>query len=585
MSHINVYVESFTEHIPARMLPVSSFEDIRAALVQVQETDDLYRDGMGNLTVDAEWHAAAVLDFGEWLLTHMPSCSESIMCYNFSDFPIMRDWMRYNASERAEEVGELVNELWEDEPPTGDELAQAHIVADMLLRYGRDMTINVMSDIRGLESIYVPAFNSPLEIEQMAAAGMEELAGMSESDSAYWAFLSELTVFCLACVKSDVAVLSYALHSDGGNEAVGMFLFAEGHVSNMPRQYFPAILDAKTSDEQILADNMASIAPRDQFELDCSRLSAAIMFALHAALTATYEHNMKHSVNAAVPGEEDMQINLSLVDSQGIVLGHNLLGEYAALVAPFPSDFDNLTDMFDAALEVSPFVEESEATRFVVSACIASGACEVLLTGAVDDVTEEVCDLVQAMDFGLADIALDFDAAQVLIDHAELVESYKELDMSEEVFEELPEEQRSEVFQLVDTIQLDASAMKTIVSMEGDIGVDDEESYYGLPKGPVKATALRMPSVRSVPEESANEMSRLLKQMCIQAFQSPSTTMFVSSRGEHPNQVSLSAVQWRNGHWEDLGEDKTMTYLMSSNIGSQLDILPGDDVEYRGFRS
>lgn len=579
MSHINVYVESFTEHIPSRMVPVASIEDIRSAIAQVQATDDLYRNDDGQLIVDEEWHAAAVLDFGEWLMTHMPSFNEALLCYNFEEFSIIRDWMKYNAVERTEEVNELIAELWSDNPPAAEELAQAHVIADMLLQHGAPMTVSTMADIRGLDSIYVPAVSTSMGFTEMAEADLDKLASMSETDDAYWSFLSELMVLALVCVKNEVAVLSYTVHATEGMEAVGMFLFAEGHVVNMPREYFPSIMDYKTSDEETLAENLSSFVPRDKFEHDCSRLAAGIMFALHEALTATYEHTMKHSAEVDVLEEEDRNVELSLVDAQGVVLGHNLLDEYAALPAPLSMEFDNLADMFDAAMEVSPFVENAESTKLIAASCVASGACELLLTGKMEHISELVCDLFQVLDFGLADIDIDFEVASTLEEHAELMESYKELELSEEVFSQLPEEQRREVFTLVDTIQLDSSSMRTIVSLEGDL--DEEDLHMGA----VKATALKMPGIQQLPEDSNKEMNRLLQQMCIQAFHSPSTTMFVSSRGMRPNQVNLSAVQWRNGHWEDIGEDKAMMYLMSSNIGSQLDILPGDDIEYRGFRS
>ena len=581
MSHINVYVESFTEHVPARMIPVSTMEEIKSAIAQVQATDDLYRDETGALKVSTDWHSAAVLDFGEWLMTHIPSFSEALMCYNFEEFPIIRDWMKYNAVERTSEVSELVGELWQENPPTAAEMAQAHVVADLLLQHGSAMTVNIMADIRGLESVYIPTVSTSMSFEQMAEADIEELENMSAQDDTYWSFLSELMVFVLACVKSSTATLAYTLHGEEGKEAVGLLLFTEGHVMNMPRCYFPEIMNAKTTDEQVLEGNMLALTPKDDFELSCVRMSAAIMFGLHEALTATYEHRVKHSVDVEVDDDKNASIELSIVDTQGIVLGHNLLDEYAALEAPLYDEYDNLVDMFDAAIEVSPFVEEEEATRFLVSACVAAGACELLLTGELEDITEEICDMFQSIDFGLADIALDFDTASIIETHADVAETHKALDLSEEVFEELPEEQRREVFQLLDTIQLDASSMKTIVSLEGSIDIDEED----ISSGAVHATALRMPGNHGVPEESFNEMGRLLKQMCIQAFQSPSTAMFVSSRGNRPHQVNLSAVQWKNGHWYDLGEDKAIAYIMTSDIGDQLDIRPGDDIEYRGFRS
>lgn len=580
--HVNVYAESMNERISARMLPLSTLDEIKDAMSDVQKTDDLYRDENGKLKVDSAWHQAAVLDFGDWLAAHMPDFSEALMCYNLGELPIIRDWMRYTAIERTQEINESIAKLWEAEPPTPSELAQAHIVADMLIQHGSALTVNVFGDVQGIENVYVPAVAMSPDVDDIYALSLEDMEDLSAEQDEHWTYLSELLVIALTCVKSDVAVLSYTAHLDD-MDAFGMYLFADGHVANMPSEYYPSLLDMKMENEEALASHLQEFEPRSYFELCSVRMASAIAMSMQSQMQCTYEHVTKHSYEQEEKGDSDIEIKLSLVDTSGVLLQENVMGEYAPALAPVPSEHESLVSMFQAAIDSSPFVQPAEATDLIVSTCVAYSACELLLTGKIDDTNEMICDMFQELSFGLADIELIADHAVIIEDHEQMLSTYKELDINEEVLASLPEEQRSEIDWLLANIELDADVNRMVLSIDGEIGDDYEESPRR--DEPMQATAIRLPAAHAVPQEASRETSRLLQQMCFEAFRSPSTTMFITSRGEHPGQVLLSAVHWHDGHWEDIGEDKAMFYIMATNIAPQLDILPGDDIDYRRYRS
>lgn len=595
MSHINVYVEEMIEHIPARLLPVTDMDKVREAMEHVQAVDDSYRNLDGTLKVDEAWHEAAVLDFGEWLITHLPSFTESIFCYNFGDFPVIRDWMRYNAFEMAQDLESAINEIFADNPPTPAELAQASTVSDILLHHDGALTLSAFGDISGIENVYIPHIAPEMDWADLSSLEIEEMEELKESGDEYVVYATELMMIALACLKSPASALAYTVHVDGdeGFHATGMFLFSMGHVVHIPQEFYPLLSELKTDNEEILAANLSAFMPRSNFEAVSARLAASIMLGMHASLNAAYECASKRSIDADIEkGAEGNTIRLALSDCADIVLSQNVLGEFAAANGPSLENYESLADFFDATLATSPFVTEKEATSFFVSALSADAACEILLTGTMDATSERIVDLFQELEFGLCDIDFDPMTAGVLEEHFEMLDAYRELDINDEVFENMPDEQKAEVNQLLAQIQLDAFSPCTVVSLEGDIegGADDDDEYGGFGhsrKGSVKATAMRLPGLAMAglhPQESA-ETERLLRQMCIQAFNSPSTTMFVSSRDALSDQVSLAAVKWSNGHWEDIGEDKAMFYLMASNIGDQLDILPGDDIDYRGYRS
>lgn len=562
MHHSNVYVEALTEKISARALPVSSLKEVRAAMEHVQKLDDEYHKD-GELIVPEQWHAAAILDFSDWLFAHVPFMTEPVFSYNFGDISFVADYQRYNAQERRELLEDAITEMFGE--PTPEELAQAHIVADMLMAQGNPMTVNAMCEVPDIADIYVPAATCPPDFAV-------DNGNINENEDAYSVYLSELALVALACIKSHTAALGYTVHLDDNTSAIGAIVFVDGHLANIPQEKIAPLLDIKMSNTDAMIENMSGFVPHSNLEALSVQASAGILFALQADINAATEAFTKEPIDLLE--EDNIDLTLSNIVAPDIVIASNAVGEFAAIGAPAYNSDTDLIEYFEELLETSALVESTEATRALIANVAVDAASNILLFGEMDETSRKVYDFVQVLDFGLADPDIDPACAQVLSEHADVMEELRELDLNDEIYEEMPDEQKKTISTILENLRRASAEMRTVVSLEGQLDTEHEGQE-------VRGITVRIPNAGAIPEHDAEEFERIVKRICMDAYRSPDTTMFITGRVPSTNQVALSGIRWQNGKWQNLDEEQAMFYALGTSVGSQLDITPIDDIEYR----
>lgn len=570
MSHINVYVEEFTDIMSAREVPLAKLDDVDLAMEAVEELDQMYRGTGSTPVVPEEWHRAAVLDFYDWLSVHLPMADEPLICQRWGHLPITQLWCLYNAAERTGDIEETAVEIWE-EPPVPAMVAQANLIAGHLAANGLPMTLSAVCDMPGLDSIFVPA----PETEVFVGGAGEEYVRIVTEDS-YTTYLDEMSSIILCCLRSSAAALSFALHADDV-EIIGSIVFAFGHFFPVPYDCLPAIIEEKShAGDEMIMSRLAAIAPHSFLETQCVRLASAVMGTLADSMRSSFIHFYGNAPEAMTADEGVLGVSTGIADFAPFALAQSLTGAFAEVEIPDFSDCATLSDFYDEIMDSSPFVGSEEASAIVLAATVSKGACDIILGDGLEDVSTEVEDLVQQIDLGLLDFPADTEALNILTSHSQIMEGYREVSMNNEIYQEMPDEQRREISRIVDTVRLDSTAQRTLMSLDGKLNDESRGNE------PMSAVAVKIPpSSEMTGFMTEDEADDLLRNLCVQALHSPDTTMFLSSRSPRLGRVSISAIRWRNGKWENVGEDETMFFLETSNIGTQLDIHPGDEVDYR----
>lgn len=571
MDHINVYVESFTSVLPAREVPIAGDEALGEALTAVQDTDNLYRDDKGALTVPSSWHRAAVLDFGDWLEAHVPDFDLYMIAYKFGHMPFVRSWIEYDALELAEEINEVIVENYGQ--PTPDELAQAQLVAEGLTSTGQPLTMSVLCELDGISTLYIPQLVTRFDLPSLGT--MNPSTGeLTNEESEYLSFFSLASTIALAALKSQAASIAYVIHDqDEQTEVFGIYLFARGHIASISGEDLSQIMDIHANDGSVFGTRLAAHSAKTEFESNVQAAASAFARAVHVGLEIAYEHTTKKRIGEHF--DQKGQINLGIIGNVPIILARSLTGEFAGEIGPYTEPDESISSIFVRAMESSPFVTPEEATRYAVANEVARGACEVLLTGNSNKTSERVVDLIQQLELGMGDDQIVEEELTVFNAHADMKEQEVILQITDEAYEALPAERKSHLTHLINMLTLDTSELHSIVALEGDLDKPDT---------PISAKVLAMPPVdMELPADIHDDMHRLLKSIVYDASRSANTTLLCASRVPMSNSVHISGLGFKNGSWSDLGEEKTMFYLNATNVGDPLNLLPTDNIDYRSI--
>lgn len=582
MNHINVFVESIADAIPPRELPLADDDEIRSALLTVQETDDLYHDEHGELRLDEDWYRAAVLDFGDWLQCHLPEHEAHMIAYKFSDLSFVRTWLEYSAEEMGEGIYEKLVEGFGI--PLTSEVAQAQLTVASMLSMGNPITVSVISEHVELDRIYIPAIRSEIRPRTMNMAldfGVDEEGREIELSAQEWRdaiYFRLLTNIIIACLKSRTGTLSFVVHdAEEGMEGLGIYAFAAGHVCPIDNAQLSEVMDVVTTDPSVLMDVLADYEPETDFESYMVSLASAIAGGLQDGLQSAYEHASGRRATDDVV-DPDMGVRVGLLGGAPLILTQSLTGEFAGEPGPVAEgDSEPAADIFVRAMEASPFVTPDEASAYMLSSEITRGAFEILLFGGTDEASERAVDLIQQLDLGMVDDDIDIEDIEVLEEHASYVEQMRELDASDEAYEMLPDESKSSLTHLMNLMTLDANEMHSFVTLEGDI---DKPNVH------VTAKCLSMPAATAdVPQDVHEKLYRMLRSLMLDAMNSPNTTLFCASRVPMSSSAHISVLTVKDGTWSDVGEEKAMMYLDTTNVSEPLNIQPGDMLEYRNLLS
>lgn len=572
MDHINVYVESFTSVLPAREVPIAGDDALGEALATVQDTDNLYRDDEGALTVPSSWHRAAVLDFGDWIEAHVPDFDLYMIAYKFGHMPFVRAWIEYDALELAEEINEVIVENYGQ--PTPDELAQAQLVAEGLTSTGQPLTISVLCELDGISTLYIPRIATRFDLSSIGAMDFNEMDELDNRETEYLSFFSLTSTIALAALKSQAASIAYVIHDqDEQTEAFGVYLFARGHIASISGEDLSRIVDIHANDGSIFGARLSEHNAKTEFESNVQAAASALAQAVHVGLEIAYEHTTKKRIGEHL--DQEGQINLGIIGNVPIILARSLTGEFAGEIGPYTELGESISSVFVKAMESSPFVTPEEATRYAVANEVVRGACEVLLAGNSNNASERVVDLIQQLELGMGDDQMVEEELAVFDAHADMKEQEVILQITDEAYEALPAERKSHLTHLINMLTLDTSELHSIVALEGNL---DE------PDTPISAKVLAMPPVdMELPADIHDDMRRLLKSIVYDASRSANTTLLCASRVPMSSSVHISGLGFKNGSWSDLGEEKTMFYLNATNVGDPLNLLPTDNIDYRSI--
>lgn len=577
MESFNVYVEELTSHIPARLIPVTDAITIDEAIVALDEMDSTYYDDNGKLKVSADWHKAAVLDFKDWLSCHVPDFDDVLFSYRHQNLRFVRKMLEYTASELSSNYLDSVRAAMGE--PTQHEMAQAQVIADTLCSMGNPITVSFFAE--GFEDdniFYVPKLSIPFGVNEMnkldSIGGVD---GLNADEKEAWTYFTTIAMACIMCLRSSVGSLTYIIHDeDTGVEMLGLFLFCKGHITVLDSEDLSTLIEVRLSDnpnvDDVFMNNITSMVCRTEFEFLAQKCAGNIAAAIQDALEIAFQHVT--GCNVQDPDVTSCDVSMSIVDGGPLLLIENALGDYAGISGPELNEDKGLAQLFEEALERSPFVTEKEATMFVVASAISDAGSELLFTGSIDESGNKVFDFVQELDFGLASCEVDIDKMGIFEEYSNMVEDQMELAASDEIFEALDDDKKAEISHIINMFTLEKNKTHSIVSLEGDL--EEEE-------GEIKATRLSLPpeDTSSIPKAVADDFQRMLRSVVMKAASSPMTTLICASKIPMSHEVDVSGITWRNGSWTDVGEEKMMFYLTSTNIGNTIELDSGDDIDYR----
>ena len=548
----NVFVEVFTGVLNERLVPIAKKEDIEPALKEVSAANELYVSN-SQLSVPEEWLAAMTVDFGDWLCDHIPSATEADICCDFCEEPIIAQYQMYAAGERVSTLSEILDEC--GGCPQDVDMA-ARGVADSLSRIKDPMTITYVCGSEDVDTFYVPACEESEIITQVIMD--EQPTGPATPRMMGWL---ECYHAALHCSMGGAGAITVCAH-EKDSVAIGAIAIVEGRAWIVPGDIMGTIMMAlvgNPEEGQTILSNLASFLPGCDFENLARVLAACIM----SAATESVEAAHRRMAQLQLDSFKVFSVNpcVTSMDFENNCTVHIMDPETAM------SDLPNL---FDAVIDVDPFLTGADASECVSAAAITRAACEIIMEGDVIAIAEAVKDFVMFMELDSNNRPFDKFALMLLSEYDEFLAEQSMMTTMSAMYEELESDRKSEIDVIVNAMAADPASFRSILAIEGD-GHDHQHA--------ARAHSAFMPP--SMPHEAEEASKNRLRSLCTQCMLSPRMTMFLVKRPMNSSPVLISGIDWDGGKWEDLGPDRTLEFLDGTNIGEFLNVSPNETLDYQ----
>lgn len=548
----NVFIEAFTETMSPRLVPVSNPEDIKKALVQVDDTNKLYvKDGQ--LSVPEEWLMAATLDFGDWLCDHMPFSNESSLCYLFREIPFMEQYLMYAAGERVQDMQAEI----EDYGGLPHEIhLTAKIVANAISCTPSAMTISYVSGMDDVDTFYVPKTDDAGLVDEHKVEAQVMSEGKIPPTPRIVCWL-ECFHAAARCLLHGGGAITVCVHEDDC-VALGAVVLAAGRAWIISGEAAAHACMSALDGEDSVGYVISEFVPGCRLMAESRMLAACVAAAGAETMDAAAMHLKENGLDLV----QAFSINPAIVSSD---FDDNI----HVYIVPLEVSSLPLPDLFDAVIDMDPFTTGVEASQCVLAAAVARGASEIILEGNMDSTIEAVSEFASFATLDTNNRPFDEAELEMLFECDEYRDELRTTDMMLEMYEDLDPTRKAEIDAIIDAVVADPSASKTAIFLEGETSAD----------GGVKAHSAYLPA--GVPREAVEETLPRLKALCTKCLFAPNMKMLLSKRSLDNQPVVVSAISWDKGSWSNMGGDKVVDFLETTNIGMYLGVAPGEPFDYQ----
>ena len=552
MADSNVFVEVFTSVLSERLVPIATKEEVVKALEEVSRANDLYVVD-SQLKVPEAWLSAMTVDFGDWLCDHIPLATEADICRDFYDISIIAQYQMYSAGERVNGLQSLISSRGGCSQEV-DMVARGF--ADTLSSITDAVSITYVCGAEEVDTFYIPACEPSEVVDQTCVDGpacksiTPRVMGWRECHAA-----------AIRCLTEGIGAMTICIHEPDAITLGALTLF-ENRGWIVPGEIMGELMMGFANQDENgmpLLANLSSFMPACDFE-NLARVFAACII---SAGTETVDIAHKDMMQRKLDGFKIFSINPfnTAVDFEGHCTFH-VVNENVAM--------SNLPTLFDAVIDMDPFLTGTDASESVMVAALTRAACEIIMEGDVEKIAEEVRDFVMFMELDSNNRAFDKYSLMLLTEYDEALAEQSVMTTMSAMYEDLERNRKSEIDAIVDAMAADPASFRSILAIEGD-GQDH--------KTPARAHSTFMPP--GLPSEGEEASKERLRSLCTQCMLSPRMTMFLVKRPMNSSPVLISGIDWDSGNWKDLGPDRTLEFLDGTNIGEILNVDPGEALDYQ----